>query len=87
MPHLKRPPSEYMRRNVWFATQPVEEPEIRRADLRGCLDWIGADRLLFATDYPHWDLDDPRYAFKYPLDKETLVRIFSANAKELYGLA
>ena len=27
VPHLKRPPSEYMRTNLWFATQPVEEPE------------------------------------------------------------
>ncbi|HEX5327567.1 MAG TPA: amidohydrolase family protein, partial [Acetobacteraceae bacterium] len=25
-PHLKHKPSEYMRRNVWFTTQPIEEP-------------------------------------------------------------
>ena len=64
----------------------MEEPE-RPSSCGDVIEWIGADRLLFATDYPHWDMDDPRYAFKYPLDKETLVRIFSANAKELYGLA
>ena len=22
---------------------------------------------MFSTDYPHWDQDDPRYAFKVPL--------------------
>ena len=34
VPHLKRPPSEYMRTNVWFTTQPIEEPEPRSQLLR-----------------------------------------------------
>lgn len=86
VPDVKRPPSEYMRSNVWYATQPVEEPEIA-SQVGDIIDWIGADRLLFATDYPHWDMDDPRYAFKFPLDRETQARIFSINAKEFYGFA
>ena len=85
-PDVKRPPSEYMRTNVWYATQPVEEPE-SPSQLGDVIDWIGADRLLFATDYPHWDMDDPRYAFKAPLDKEDQRRIFAGNARELYNLA
>jgi predicted TIM-barrel fold metal-dependent hydrolase len=86
VPHVTRPPSEYMRERVWYATQPVEEPE-KPSHINDVIKWIGADRLVFATDYPHWDMDDPRYAFKYPLDKETQRKIFSANAKELYGFA
>ncbi len=58
VPHLKRPPSEYIREQMWFTTQPMDEPE-RPEDLRAILDWIGWDRLLFATDYPHWDMDNP----------------------------
>ena len=27
MPHVKRPPSEYVREHVWFTTQPIEEPD------------------------------------------------------------
>ena len=84
-PDVKRPPSEYMRSNVWYATQPVEEPE-NASDLGDVIEWIGADRLLFATDYPHWDMDDPRYAFKFPLGKDIQKRIFSENAKEFFAI-
>ena len=55
VPHLKRPPSEYLREHFWFTTQPIEEPD-DPAHLVEMFDWIGWDRMLFSTDYPHWDL-------------------------------
>ena len=58
VPHVKRPPSEYIREHIWWTTQPMEDPE-RREHLFDVIDWIGWDKLLFATDYPHWDFDDP----------------------------
>ena len=58
VPHLKRPPSEYIRDHVFWTTQPMEDPE-RRDHLFDVIDWIGWDKLLFATDYPHWDFDEP----------------------------
>src|SRR3569833_3171111 len=58
VPHLKRAPSEYMRQHFWVSTQPMEEPE-HPADLIDVMGWIGWDRILFASDYPHWDYDDP----------------------------
>ena len=69
MPHLKRLPSEYIRDNIWVTTQPIEEPE-RPEDLLSTCEWIGWDRIMFSTDYPHWDQDDPRYAFKAPLPEQ-----------------
>jgi hypothetical protein len=54
--------------------------------LRKLIDWIGWDRLLFATDYPHWDSDDPRYAFKCHLSDDERRAIFAGNAKSVYGL-
>ena len=42
-------------------TQPIEEPE-PRTQLAEVFDWMGWDRILFATDYPHWDYDDPARA-------------------------
>ena len=57
VPHVKRPPSEYVREHFWFTTQPIEEPDNAR-HLRAVIEWIGVDRLLFSSDYPHWDYDD-----------------------------
>ncbi len=85
VPHLKMPPSHYMRRNLWFSTQPMEEPE-NPEDLRKVLDAIGWDRIVFATDYPHWDFDDPRTAFPCRLTEAERRMIFRGNAERIYRL-
>ena len=83
LPALKRAPSEYIRTNVWFTTQPIEEPE-PRIHLAETLDWIGWDRILFATDYPHWDFDDPAQALPFKMTDEQRRGIFQENAKAVY---
>ncbi len=85
VPHVRRPPSEYIQRQVWFATQPIEEPD-RREDLAELCGWVGWDRIVFATDYPHWDMDDPRYAFQVSLNEEQRRKVFRDNAMAAYGL-
>jgi predicted TIM-barrel fold metal-dependent hydrolase len=52
--------------------------------LRAVIEWIGVDRLLFSSDYPHWDYDDARYAFKTPLSDAERAKIFNANARAVY---
>jgi len=86
VPHVKRPPSEYFKRNLWFSTQPMEEPE-NPADLRKTLEWIGWDHVVFATDYPHWDYDDPKAAFPCVLSEAERAMIFRGNALGLYKLS
>src|SRR5262249_32294352 len=81
--HLKRKPSEYVRSNFWFTTQPSEEPDNAK-HLRTLIEWIGFDRLLFSSDYPHWDFDDPRYAFKTPLSEAERKLLFESNARAVY---
>ena len=85
VPHLKRPPSEYVREHCWFTTQPIEEPETA-AHLADIIGWLGWDRLMFSTDYPHWDFDDPRQVFKFQLTEAQKAQVFRDNAKALYGL-
>ena len=85
LPHLKRLPSEYLRSNIWFTTQPIEEPE-PRTQLAEIFDWIGWDRILFATDYPHWDFDDPAQALPFKMTEEQRRMVFLGNAKAVFGI-
>jgi predicted TIM-barrel fold metal-dependent hydrolase len=86
VPHLKRAPSEYVREHFWYTTQPVEEPVDPRHML-DAMDWVGWDKILFSTDYPHWDFDDPKFAFaRLRLTPEQQAILFRDNAKRLYGL-
>jgi predicted TIM-barrel fold metal-dependent hydrolase len=84
-PHLKQSPSEYMRQHVWWTTQPMEEPDPRE-HLLDTIEWMGWDRLLFATDYPHWDFDDPAHALPFKITDAQRQQFFLGNARALYGV-
>jgi uncharacterized protein len=84
-PHLKQLPSEYLRRQVWWTTQPMEEPD-PRTELLDTIKWMGLDRLLFATDYPHWDFDDPALAMPLSIAEADRHAFFRDNALALYGV-
>ncbi|WP_192385495.1 amidohydrolase family protein, partial [Mesorhizobium silamurunense] len=82
---LKHPPSHYLREHFYFSTQPVEEPD-NPEDLNYLFEQIGWNRLLYASDYPHWDFDDPRYAFKARISEEHRALLFRENAREVYRI-
>jgi predicted TIM-barrel fold metal-dependent hydrolase len=86
VPHVKQPPSEYIRRHFYFTTQPVEEPP-KPAQFRQMLEQIDMnDRILFATDYPHWDFDSPERAIPAAVTGELRQQILAGNAEKLYRL-
>ncbi len=82
-PELERLPSDYIRDHVWLTTQPMEEP-LDPAELQETIDWIGWDRLIFATDYPHWDFDDPAHCLPLRVSREQREDFFIGNARRLY---
>jgi predicted TIM-barrel fold metal-dependent hydrolase len=84
VPDLKRKPSEYLKTNLWFATQPVEEPE-HPDDLRKVFDWIGWDRMLYSSDYPHWDFDDPHLAWRFQMTEVEKRNLLHDNALTVYS--
>lgn len=85
VPHLTRAPSEYIREHFYVTTQPMEETD-DPTHVIDAMRWIGFDRILFASDYPHWDFDDPFMALPPSLSDEQRRMIFSGNAKALFGL-
>jgi predicted TIM-barrel fold metal-dependent hydrolase len=59
IPWVKREPSEYVLERVRVTSQPMYEPR-RASQLEKMFELIHADKvLMFSSDYPHWDTDDP----------------------------
>lgn len=82
-PWLMRKPSEYARDHIRLTTQPLEQPRTPGA-LWPALEDIGAqDMLMFASDYPHWDFDDPAF-LRIPADWRE--QVLDTNARNVYGL-
>jgi predicted TIM-barrel fold metal-dependent hydrolase len=63
VPWVDRLPSEMIRTSFRLTAQPIDAPDDDPARLLEVLDRLGSDRMLmFATDYPHHQFDDPAHA-------------------------
>jgi predicted TIM-barrel fold metal-dependent hydrolase len=85
LPALDRTPSDYIREQVWLTTQPMDEPDPIE-HLRDTIGWIGWDKLIFATDYPHWDFDDPAHALGLRITREQREAFFVGNARRVWNV-
>jgi len=75
-----------IREHVYLTTQPIEEPP-HPGQLLELLHALDMDeRLLFATDYPHWDFDAPDRTLAAQTPPALRDRIMHANARQLYRL-
>ena len=83
-PLLKAKPSEYMANGNWFyATEPEE------ASLPYAMDRVGEDKILFASDYPHWDGAFPHVVSairgRKDISEKAKQKVLGENAERLYG--
>lgn len=82
---VKRLPSEYVRERVRLTSQPLELSPKRGQLIRALESFPDFEQILcFATDYPHWDADDPTHVAGR-LPKAWLGGFFHDNASEFYG--
>lgn len=87
VPQLTMKPSEYFKRQCWISFDPDESTLRMTAES----ELVGADRIIWASDYPHPDakipgvVDDLREAME-GLPQSAQERIFGLNAVDLYGL-
>ncbi|MHB1583706.1 MAG: amidohydrolase family protein [Acidimicrobiales bacterium] len=84
-PPLSLLPSEYFARQCWVSF------EIDEAPLAALAPYVGIDRIVWGSDYPHADstfpgaVDELRATIE-PLDDEGRRLVLGANAAALYGL-
>jgi uncharacterized protein len=85
VPFLSEPPSHYVKK-MWFATQPIEEPDRMKdvATLMSLFD--GEDRVVFASDWPHHDFDHPSKVLQIPISNEAQAKIMGLNALKLFDM-
>lgn len=81
---LKELPSTYLRRQCWISADPDERALTR------LVDYIGADRLLWATDFPHPD-HGGHYVRELremlaPLPEPLQKQIAGENVRKLYKI-
>lgn len=90
LPMLTKPPSEYIKEQFYFSTQPLAHTENRHHqsmmfELAG-----GAQTILFSTDHPHPDFDPPSEVFepaRLRLEDDEVRGIMGETAIELFGLS
>ena len=82
-PLLNQRPSEYIK-DFYFGTQPLEE---NVQFLETAIEHIGSDQIMYASDYPHWDYDDPSVVMDLPfLSDEEKADILGRNAQKVFGI-
>ncbi len=86
VPLLKRRPSDYMR-EMFYSSQPMEMVHNREA-LELTFKMISAEtQLMYASDYPHWDMDLPSTIYDLPfLNEQAKRNILGGNAKRFFNL-
>jgi predicted TIM-barrel fold metal-dependent hydrolase len=84
-PHLTHKPSELIREHFAFTTQPMDETE-EPEYLPQLLEHLGMDdRIMFSSDYPHWDFDDPNRVFPASLvGNDTRRQVLYDNAERYF---
>lgn len=85
LPWLEKRPSEYLRENFYFSTQPLEDaggpPKLRRI-----FEIVGTDNIMYSTDFPHFDVDLPSTLTIPSLEEADERAVFGGNAVEVFDL-
>lgn len=84
MRKLKRLPSAYFKSNFWVTTSGMNT----NPPLEFCLGLLGADRIMFAVDYPYEQTAEAvPFIRAAPLSAADRDRITHANAEDLFRIA
>ncbi len=82
-PELEMAPSEYFKRQCFASVEADEDP------VKYVIDYMGGDRLIFSTDFPHSDSKFPEavdWFLKLPIGDEDKRKILWDNCANYYGI-
>ncbi|MDE0355731.1 MAG: amidohydrolase family protein [Deltaproteobacteria bacterium] len=83
-PDLAMPPSEYFRKQCFVSVEPDETP------VKYVIDYMGNDRIVFSTDYPHGDSKFPNAVESFlelsTISEEDKHKILWDNCAAYYAL-
>jgi 5-carboxyvanillate decarboxylase len=81
MIRLELTPSEYIKRNFWVTTSGMYDPQI----MSYIVQRLGADRVMFAVDYPYEDSRvAPDFLAATALDERSRAQINHETAERLF---
>jgi predicted TIM-barrel fold metal-dependent hydrolase len=85
-PLLRKLPSDYMRENCWYSSQPMERTNMKATELT--FEMINAEtQLLYSSDWPHFDFDTPSIiAGMHFLSEQAKRNVLGLNAARLFNL-
>jgi predicted TIM-barrel fold metal-dependent hydrolase len=82
-PELKNPPSVYFKRQCYASVECDETPA------KYAIDYLGNERLVFSTDFPHVDTKYPKAVERFlelPIEPEDKRKILWDNCAAYYGM-
>lgn len=86
VPLLNKLPSEYLS-EFYYGIQPLERPNSMAYFEEAIKSMGGADQLMYASDFPHWDYDPPSAVTDIPfLSDEEKGKILGGNAAKVFGI-
>ncbi len=80
---LKKPPSQYIRENIWVTISGMLSAE----PLKCSLEALGRDRVMFGADYPFEAMEEAgHFLDTVPLEESPREAVAYKNAAKLLGL-
>jgi 2,3-dihydroxybenzoate decarboxylase/5-carboxyvanillate decarboxylase len=80
---LKKMPSQYLKDNFMITTSGMNTHPV----LKYCVEVLGADRIMFAIDYPYQESEESAdFMNSAPLPQQDLEKIAHGNAEKLFNI-
>jgi predicted TIM-barrel fold metal-dependent hydrolase len=92
VPRIGQKPSRYITNPdgpFYFTSQPMAEPDQTEHLAQLINMFNGQEKLMFSTDYPHYDFDTPEELFNMirgHFDEEAVEKIFGGTAMKVFDL-